>query len=305
MSCYNPAKHRQFTSMVPEGQALFTSDEYMRCRYNELLTFRVDSLAEVNGVSVQVSSYPFQELMAVKQFDSLIPVHKPHQYEMVGLSDWYHKPVKEYLGSNVEVYFELIRWMQGWLLWPALAGILTIAYNQWHSYTADDSPMDSLYALFVVLWGVFFISKWEHHEKWLKIKEANGYDEGWALHQRMVTRGRFPTRQSPVTGTSEQFHSLPLKFFLFGRTCLILSLIIVPAVLFMVLSLNVRGFIDPSHKLLYWEGISAWAQPGGIFDARTNFSLIPIILHVVITNGIDEHLYRPVAIYTTRLEHHL
>jgi|JI6StandDraft_1071083.scaffolds.fasta_scaffold06237_5 hypothetical protein len=79
----------------------------------------------------------------------------------------------------------------------------------------------------------------------------------------------------------------------------------VPAVLFMVLSLNARGFIDPSHKLLYWPSISAWAERDGIFDANSWYSLVPMILHVVITNGIDEHLYRPVAIYTTRLEHHL
>ncbi len=91
--------------------------------------------------------------------------------------------------------------MQSGLFYPAILGLLTILINQLYGYTADNSPMDSIYALFVVLWGVFFVSQWEGHEKWLKVKEANGYDESWALHQRMVSRARFQTRISPVTGT--------------------------------------------------------------------------------------------------------
>jgi hypothetical protein len=66
--------------------------------------------------------------------------------------------------------------MQSWLYFPAIVGILTIAYNSYYKYTADDSPMDSIYALIVVLWGVFFVSRWEKHEKWLKVKERNGYN---------------------------------------------------------------------------------------------------------------------------------
>ncbi len=65
--------------------------------------------------------------------------------------------------------------------------------------------------------------------------------------------------------------------------------------IFMVLSLNARGFIDPSHKFFYFEEISAWADKGGIFDANTLWGQIPNIFHVVITNVFDEVLYRPIA----------
>ena len=172
----------------------------MRCRYNELLSFQVESTANVNTVNVKVAEYPFQELMALQHFDSLIPIHKPHQYVVEGW-DWYYKPVKEYLGNNVEVYFDFIRFLQRWLVPPTIFGLLTILCNSLYGYTADNSPMDSIYALFVVLWGVFFVSQWEGHEKWLKVKEANGYDESCALHHRLVFRARFQTRISPVTGT--------------------------------------------------------------------------------------------------------
>jgi len=159
MSPYNPDKRRQFVDMLPGGQPMFSPDEEMRCRYNELLTFRVDSTARVNELNVLVAGYPFQELMAWKEFVSLIPIHKPHQYEVVG-SEWYYKSIKQYLGSNVEVYFDFIKFMQRWLWLPAVVGLLTIFCNQYYNYTADDSPMDSVYALVIVLWGVCFVSQW-------------------------------------------------------------------------------------------------------------------------------------------------
>lgn len=47
MSCYNSLKHRQFQDMVPEGHQLFTVDEVLRCRYNELLKFSVEYTTRV------------------------------------------------------------------------------------------------------------------------------------------------------------------------------------------------------------------------------------------------------------------
>lgn len=75
--------------------------------------------------------------------------------------------------------------------------------------------------------------------------------------------------------------------------------------IFMVLSLNARGFIDPSHKLFYFEQISSWADKGGIFDANTMWGQIPNIFHVVITNVFDEVIYRPIAKKLAKLERHL
>ena len=155
--------------MLPEGKTLFTPDEEMRCRYIELLNFRLESTANVNMLNVKISNYPFQEMMALSQFDNLIPIHKPHQYIVEGW-DWYGKSVRDYLGGNVEVYFEFIRFLQRWLVPPAIFGLITIMCNSVYNFTADNSPMDSIYALFVVLWGVFFVSQWESHEKWLKVK---------------------------------------------------------------------------------------------------------------------------------------
>lgn len=64
-------------------------------------------------------------------------------------------------------------------------------------------------------------------------------------------------------------------------------LISVASIVFMILSLNARGFVDPDHKLLYFESISAWAAPGGIFDAQTWWGQVPNLVHVLVTNVFD------------------
>ena len=73
----------------------------------------------------------------------------------------------------------------------------------------------------------------------------------------------------------------------------------------MILSLNARGFVDPNHKLLYFETLSSWAAPGGIFDAQTWWGQVPNLVHVIVTNVFDENVYRPLAKKLTKIERHL
>lgn len=189
--------------------------------------------------------------MAFKEFDSLIPIHKASHYNIRGL-DWYKRPIRDLCGSNVQVYFDLIRFMQESLYLPAIIGLITIAVNLHYGYTADDSPMDSIYALIVVLWGVIFVCRWEKEQKWIKTKEQTGYSDAWALHQKMVSKSKFQTKISPITGEMEETIGIPLKIFFYVRSWLILLPLVIVTLYFMIFSLNARGFIDPSHKLLYW-----------------------------------------------------
>jgi hypothetical protein len=117
----------------------------------------------------------------------------------------------------------------------------------------------------------------------------------------MIAKGTFSTQYSLVTGELEDYHPFLQRLYLFGRTWLILTPMIILAILFMIFSLNIRGCIDKNHKLLYWPSVAALAEPGGIFDSRTNYAFIPIIFHAIFINFIDEFVYRPLAIYSTKL----
>lgn len=63
MSPFNNAKKRQFVNVVDKDQELFSLDDELKCKYNELLTFRVETAVEVNGVEVPIADYPFQQLL--------------------------------------------------------------------------------------------------------------------------------------------------------------------------------------------------------------------------------------------------
>lgn len=83
----------------------------------------------------------------------------------------------------------------------------------------------------------------------------------------MISKELFERKYSKVTGQLE-FH-LPFKLkLLFGAISnfLCLSMMILTLV-FIVYSLNARGFIDPEHKFFYSELVSSWAKRGGIFDS--------------------------------------
>jgi hypothetical protein len=82
------------------------------------------------------------------------------------------------------------------------------------------------------------------------------------------------------------------RYFVSYSVCII---ILVATLIFMVLSLNARGFVDENHKLLYFDTISKWAVEGGIFDANTSYAQIPNIVHILVTNMFDEMIYRPLV----------
>jgi hypothetical protein len=92
------------------------------------------------------------------------------------------------------------------------------------------------------------------------------------------------------------------RYFISLSIC---TAILVATLMFMVLSLNARGFVDQNHKLLYFEEISNWAKEGGMFDAGTSYGQIPNIVHILVTNIFDEAIYRPLVKKFTKYEQHL
>ena len=109
---------------------------------------------------------------------------------------------------------------------------------------------------------------------------------------------------SSVTGQVEYFLPLKERILLHLASNAAFLAITILTMIFMVLSLNLRGFIDPEHKLFYSDTLSKLADEGGIFDVNTSWNQIPNIFHVLITNGFDEMVYRPFAIKLAKFERH-
>lgn len=78
--------------------------------------------------------------------------------------------LKQYVGPNTECYFDFVAFLQKWLIFPMIVGLLAIAFNNYYDYTADNSPFDFIYALTIMIWSILFITRWEEIQKWTKVK---------------------------------------------------------------------------------------------------------------------------------------
>jgi len=58
--------------------------------------------------------------------------------------------------------------MQWWLIFPMIIGLLTVGINYYFDYTADNSPVDFIYAFTVLIWSIVFITSWEKKQEWEK-----------------------------------------------------------------------------------------------------------------------------------------
>ncbi len=68
--------------------------------------------------------------------------------------------LKEYLGANSQTYFAFVAFLQKWLVFPALVGVLTSILNYVFDYTAEDSPADFIYAFIIMIWSIIFVTQW-------------------------------------------------------------------------------------------------------------------------------------------------
>lgn len=99
--------------------------------------------------------FPFVDIMKHWNFEEIIPVHKNSRYHPVILDS-----VKDYVGSNDEIYFEFVGFLQKWLVFPAIIGLITTFFNYFMEYSADDSPGDFVYSLLIMVWSIYFITSW-------------------------------------------------------------------------------------------------------------------------------------------------
>jgi hypothetical protein len=88
--------------------------------------------------------------------------------------------MREYLGANLQSYFDFVAFMQRWLIFPTIVGIITTICNIVFKFTAEDSPADFLYAFMIMVWSIVFVTQWEHREKWTAVTEQTGYSDDWS-----------------------------------------------------------------------------------------------------------------------------
>jgi hypothetical protein len=241
---YSVFDHHKKESYVMEDGKLFTSEEELRTKYNFFVNFSVKQKGASRHQEERI--YPLTDIMRHAGFKELVAIHKDSKYGSIILGS-----LRDYVGANSQTYFDFINFLQRWLVFPAIIGLLTIFFNIFFNYTADDSPGDFLYALVIMIWSIVYITKWEKSQKWTAACEQTGYNDQWTEHQNIVDKSGCRARESMISGQRELYVPLLQKAWRYCVSVTICVTILVGTLIFMVLSLNARGFIDDKHKFLY------------------------------------------------------
>ena len=68
--------------------------------------------------------------------------------------------------------------------------------------------------------------------------------------------------------------------------------------LFLIFSLNIRGYVHPEHWFMYSEYLTSFSKPGAIFDSNSNAANIITIVHVLVVFYFNLK-YKKIAIRTS------
>jgi len=170
----------------------------------------------------------------------------------------------------------------------------------------DDDPYQPVFSLFMVFWGVLFLSCWERRSRELACDW--GVASSLSVESKEEVRPGFhgTHRISRITSLPEVYFPSWKRCFLYLLSSLITGFMLLIAFLVMVCSLNLQGYIKDeewTEKPFYLPELAKLAEEGEVFDPNTTVGLTPTVLHVIVILGLNS-LYRLVAEQLTEWENH-
>ncbi|KAL4432748.1 hypothetical protein ABPG74_011569 [Tetrahymena malaccensis] len=233
-----------------------------------------------------------------------IPLHQKSQKpEKMTVSD-----IRNYFGDNISIYFAFVEFFQKQLLPLVGIGILIGILNNFFDYDSKTSPFDSIYSAIVILWGSFFFATWKKHEKQIKVQSCSQSQKQLKKTQKMLVSQEeaslFIPKIDYVTGQKDLHFPFKRRLVRYIIGGIKLFPFITAAILFLIVSLNIRGYVDPDHEFLFIKVLYDQSQAGGFFDKSVGWrKLLATILHVNIFQKLNG-FYRAVAEETCKKELH-
>jgi len=273
-----------------------------------------------------MKEHPTQSLTFVLERDGYIEVIAPIHHALLRKRIWKEtlwniirgpplELIHSYYGEEISFYFAWMDFLTRWSCFPGILGLATYI-SRW--YRQESIMMDEytpFYGLISFLWSVFFLKYWKRHEVRLSYRWGvllGEYEKQKYFKVRPEFYGYL--RKSPVTGNLEVYYPSFRRLFKYAVSALITIAMLIIAFWTMILSLNMQGYINPSHDPsrwadennshpFHWPVLSRLAEPGQIFDVNTMRSLLPSILHGATIFAFNT-FYRTVATKLTKWENH-
>lgn len=235
-------------------------------------------------------------------------------------------------GEQVGIYFAFLSYLIQNLSFLVVIGIVTYALDEIFDEDVNTSPFETIYAMVTILWGFAFVGLWQKkQQEWIQKWRSSGknfehysktleqslikclsHDEHELFEQsqdqhlleNLEFSKKHKNEQSfdPVTGLklAETNRNYLLLYF---RSALKTAPYLVVLAVFLVVSLNVRGYILEQHTWVDFKILSALSDDGAIFDKNSWRANICTFLHVLFIFFLNEK-YKEVSIQTSLLEHH-
>jgi hypothetical protein len=152
--------------------------------------------------------------------DKVDVVHLPRQREDILQKIWWpwyqlQPPVEEiysYYGCEVSFYFAWMGFLNRWLIFPGVLGVICLLQRWYRKDTLDEDEFTPFYGLITFLWGIVFLRFWERHENRLAYQWGVYSLSEYERQKYFDTRPEFFgfVRRSPVTGIVETYYP-PLR----------------------------------------------------------------------------------------------
>ena len=277
------------------AQTLFDPQEFIRTVHYML------NKMEIEGAD-QESQSLIEYLQHKKYLIDIVPLHNynPEQHRANFYNDDY---IKKYFGEHISIYFKFLAYLQKWLLAPVILGLLVYLINLLSNQSVTNSPYESFYSIFIIIWGNLFLVFWEKQEQKIGYSwKCFGKSFETQESQQNFTES-FDERINDVTGLTEKYYPSIKRLFKYLISALLSLPILFATFVVLMLSLNLRGFVIPEHTHIYFKPFSDLAQPGQIFDKTTSKILLPTVLHVVVVSLLNK-CYKNLSEWTSHNEYH-
>ena len=73
------------------------------------------------------------------------------------------KPIREYYGDTVAIYYEWMNFFLKWCTVPAAAGLIIRILNSYYFEDVSKSPLNALFSIGMAFWSILFIVNWKRH----------------------------------------------------------------------------------------------------------------------------------------------
>lgn len=224
--------------------------------------------------------------------------------------------IQSYYGWEVAYYFAWMGFLCRWSLIPGVVGAFVTWLRWYRNDTIESDEYTPFYGIFGFLWAITMLRYWDRYQNSLSFRwgtfSLTKYERQKFFARRTAFQGFL--RISPVTEQPEPYYPESRRRWKYVIGALITTVMLHVAFLFMILSLNIQGLVDPSLNPERWNEdrphpfhiptLSNLAEPGNFFDNTSWWrSYIPVLLHIVSIKTLN-YIYGLIADALTEWENH-